>query len=859
MTASRLSRAGVVAGLLALGAAVQIYFFERYPQPILFGDPAGYYQEGLRWKRALGVLFTGGGWAVVEDAVRTAPHFVGVGILFAGMEAASPYDVRFFRWVFAAFNTLGMLGAFVLARRLSGELLGGVAALALAAIHPSFATHTGRLYPDPATGCFFVWAAALFLEARHRHSLTWAAAAGASLSLALFIRPQLLPYVLGLAALALLFSAPAWCRDADARRLALGLTAGVAPVALLWAFTVTSVGGGNDLVRDNAAWGHRYPNGFWQYLETDGWEGPYRRRTEPYYQALEAAARERPELLRSRSAQLAFTAEYLAARPWPSLLLVFDNAYRLYDRPANPYRWDYPFSVEWQAVYQKLIVVLFMMALALYGARAPGMLPAFFVPAALAVIHGLAFPWPRYGFPALLTLIGGAGAALAGLVREMPALRDEGVRGRRAGGLVASVLLAWILGHSLFMLTPELARGLRLAALLVALGLPFAWVSRRTGRRFVPITAGALLLILVLAHAVRDRLWHTFDVRLGGRVRAVEQEIDVPAEDRRQLQSASEVFLVADLSVPRGDTRGLSLEVNGHRFAPGELMPTMPRLPEATRTGGRDWRGYPQWWAVPLPPALRPPVSGEPFRVKLEAADGAVTLRGDRFSAQRDWYEGPSFGNWPRVVAGKLEYDGDYRLAVRTPLGSVSTRSYEITSRGARREVTGVYRLRLISLTSNEGGLVWESPLPARKGRVAFGLAAYSGLKGTAWLRIDGVPAATFPLGSSQAYEVPAGAFRLCHRPEPPRSDKPYGLYFLIGEPPPRPLGLAVAFHSGMSDSRLYFQLDRRRDDRQVSAGLATCPSAAGATFVPAVERIVDASRNNYPEDTGRWAVAAVY
>ena len=82
------------------------------------------------------------------------------------------------------------------------------------------------------------------------------------------------------------------------------------------------------------------------------------------------------------------------------------------------------------------------------------------------------------------------------------------------------------------------------------------------------------------------------------------------------------------------------------------LLPTMPYLPESTSTGGRDWRGYPQWWAVPLDATRLPPVGGV-LTVRLTARAGEARLRADRFAGQELTYEGPSFGERPNVVALK--------------------------------------------------------------------------------------------------------------------------------------------------------------------------------------------------------------
>ena len=98
------------------------------------------------------------------EPVRLLLPLLGVGSLFAALEGLRPGDLAFFRVVMALANTAGMLGAFLLARRLGGTFAGGITALVMAALHPSYSVQTGRLYPDPVTGCLFVWSAWLYVE-----------------------------------------------------------------------------------------------------------------------------------------------------------------------------------------------------------------------------------------------------------------------------------------------------------------------------------------------------------------------------------------------------------------------------------------------------------------------------------------------------------------------------------------------------------------------------------------------------------------------------------------------------------------------------------------------------------------------
>ena len=93
---------------------------------------------------------------------------------------------------------------------------------------------------------------------------------------------------------------------------------------------------------------------------------------------------------------------------------------RLYDRPANDYKWDYPFAYRWQVVLQRGIVLLALAGMAVFTAQRPAVAGVFLVPVALGVLHGLTFPWPRYNQPALPILLAAAGAFVAWLASRAP-------------------------------------------------------------------------------------------------------------------------------------------------------------------------------------------------------------------------------------------------------------------------------------------------------------------------------------------------------------------------------------------------------------------------------------------------------
>jgi len=854
------TRAASVITLLAAAFGVQYWFLTAYPQPILFGDPAGYLTVGQRLLAALRAWSDGQPFSAAIEPVRLLLPLLGAGSLFAALEALRPGDLQFFRIAMAMANTVGMLGAFLLARRLGGTFAGGVITLVLAALHPSYSVQTGRLYPDPVTGCLFVWAAWLYVEGLERWRARWFLAAGFTFAAGLFIRSQLLEFVPGLAAIALLASSPRWWRVPGARRMVLALVLGALPFVTGWMAVQRVVGGNLDAVDQlgNFTFRQRYPYGFWQFLETDGWIGPYRLKAEPYYQALEKAAEGDPDLLRNRGRQLAFTARYVAARPIPSALLVLDNAYRLHDRPPNDYKWDYPYPYRAQVVGHRVLLVLGLAGIALFVSERPARVGAFLIPLTLTVLHGLAFPWPRYAQPALFIVIAAAGALLgwiAGRWRAFPEMPARKAAGRRAVMLAVIAAAAAFAALALGDLIPRVAHLLRIASVITLAMAPFALSAALAGTRVARrlLTAALLVLVvLIAAHAVRDRRWHEVSREIDGGG-SIEQEILLTPEAIGRLRAASQAFVMFDLEVAEGDLQGAVVTVGGREHPGSALVPTMPKLRESTATGRRDRRAYPQWWALSFDPALLPRDAITPLRISMRLPpDRGVTIKGDRFADQQRVYEGPSFGDWPRFVALKLEYDGDYRLAVRDPLGSATTRSFVAEAGAPRRAVRAVHRVRLVTIAQNEGWGEWETEA-APSSESAFAWGAWSGTRGEAELSVDGKAALRFPLGSTWDFDVEGAGYKLCHAFEGIRGEKPYGVYVLSGPARPgHPSTLRVHFRTGLAHDALFYVVDAKRSP----AGVGKCsPSAA----VPGAVRILDATRNNYPEDTGRWTVTGVF
>jgi len=334
------------------------------------------------------------------------------------------------------------------------------------------------------------------------------------------------------------------------------------------------------------------------------------------------------------------------------------------------------------------------------------------------------------------------------------------------------------------------------------------------------------LALLLTAHQARSPLWHQVETEVGGAVAGVEQEITLGPEALASLRSAGEAFLLFDLRVPRGDLSQALLQVGDTTLPGSRLLPTMPRLPESTSAGGRDWRGYPQWWALPLSAQLLPEDAARPLRVRLRRTGGpSLLLGGDRFRGQQVGYQGPGFGDWTKVVALKLEYDGDYRIPDQRPLGSRGTRSFLVHSDGQRTPVAFIHRIRLVTLADSQGGLHWETESAAAGKDPVFGFAAFSGGRGRAELRVaDAV--LDFPLGAREDFEVANGPFRLCHQAQGLRQDKALGVFLLSGPfQPGSPQSLEVRFKTGLSLERRFFVLDRRADVVSLTATARIHPS----------------------------------
>jgi hypothetical protein len=172
-----------------------------------------------------------------------------------------------------------------------------------------------------------------------------------------------------------------------------------------------------------------------------------------------------------------------------------------------------------------------------------------------------------------------------------------------------------------------------------------------------------------------------------------------------------------------------------------------------------------------------------------------------------------------------------------------------------------VLRIRLVTLTNNEGWVIWRSAPVPRSGDVALGFSAYSGIRGRGELSADGRPLLEFPLDAGHDFDLSAAPYRLCYRAEASRGGRFHGSYFLIGPAAEEgeAVTLEVRFRSGMSAERMQFTIDRRRSPEQLTEAYRRCRPPPDVPLVDGADRLLDAAHNAYPSDTGRWRVAEVF
>src|SRR5262249_56517331 len=119
---------------------------------------------------------------------------------------------------------------------------------------------------------------------------------------------------------------------------------------------------------------------------------------------------------------------------------------------------------------QRAGVALGRAGAALTAAAQPALAGVFLVPAGLAVLHGLVFPWPRYNVPAMPILLAAAGVFLIRVAAGRPWRHP---RARRALlTVVAPALLTLLLAAAVRFALPAPAPVRRLPVLLLLLPVP---------------------------------------------------------------------------------------------------------------------------------------------------------------------------------------------------------------------------------------------------------------------------------------------------------------------------------------------------------------------------------------------------
>lgn len=307
-------------------------WYRAFPQYSAYPpDQSGYLAGGHTILASLSSLARNGFSAPVVEELRRWFDFLGVALAYGLIDALQPNDLGFARAVFASFNALSALGAYSLAQSLRSPRAGALA-LAFFLVSPAFPAGASRLYPDAITGCLLVWSVRLFVEGAR-----FAVGAGVFAGAAMLARVQMLPWVpLGLAVCSLGAMRPQ-VEPGSRRLIRLGWLGLSLPLLLFAALSYFGLENRNDSApKHNMPRYHYYAYGFWQNLESDGWEGPWRLKKDPFYAALVEESRTDPGLLKSRPRQYLFAARYAGARLDVAIPIVLGNFFRIFDRPQNP-------------------------------------------------------------------------------------------------------------------------------------------------------------------------------------------------------------------------------------------------------------------------------------------------------------------------------------------------------------------------------------------------------------------------------------------------------------------------------------------------------------------------------------------
>jgi hypothetical protein len=855
--------------LLAFGAldlGKGLYFLRHYPQAAPFDI---YYNVGLRLMRDLMASRSVGDLWNALRAMKGLAYLAGAGALYGPWAILKPGDFQWMREGLAAVDALNVVLAAVLVLQWTRSRFAAAATALLWLIFPGYTLNLVRGYPEPLVVLCFLLSLSAFTLGERRRSLPLHALSGFLFLYSIFIRVQVMPFFI-LVAGVLLAAAARWVLAPPHRAFTIAFLAGAMPVIVAWALLRIEV---DDPARLESfsfhAFQRVYPHGFWLYLDTDGWMGPYSLRQYPFYLALVEAARGEPALLTSSARQWVFTGVYVLRHLNESARTVLINLYRFFAKPTNDYKWDFPYPYGLQVWVQGLVCLVGLAGL--QRARRPRVPWALLVTyvVAFSLLYAISHVEPRYHLPvmAALLLTGGLWLDEARVWMAHPSAPRRAVT--RALALAsASALTWWLASRMTAPLSALIVHHTAVFGAAVALFLFFHGVGKGEARssRVAAATVAGLAAACVLAVGLTDVSWHGRRTALTPGS-AFRQRIVLPDDGLRALRGAEETFVVLDLARVDGDQRCLHVDVNGTSHGGEALFPAMPRFPLATTAGHRDPAWFAQWWALPLGAAERQALTaGVDVTLSVSPAcrNAGMTLGLEGFlrNGGRD-YEGPSFEDWRKVSVYRLLYDGEHRLPVRRRRDAIERRSGRIAE-GRLLPMAQDLHIGLLVLRPGGARLEWETAAARGSGDTTVAFRAESGRGGEALITVGrpgSVPEVSFPLAAREPFTREAGPIRLSYAPERLGEDRAEGLYLLrmpgslvrAGEP----LRLSVRIPTRLSTDERYFAVRPVPAVEDAARVLRT--ETGGAALLEGFGRFVDATRNSYPGDTGPWEIAIVF
>lgn len=854
----------LVFGVLDLGKG--LYFLRHYPQAAPFDI---YYNVGLRLMRDLMASRSVGDLGNALRAMKGLAYLAGAGALYGPWAILKPGDFQWMREGLAVVDALNLVLAAALVWQWTRRRFAAAMTALLWLIFPGYTLNLVRGYPEPLVVLCFLLSLSAFTLGERRRRWPLYALSGFLFLYSIFIRVQVMPFFMLVAGL-LLAAAARRALAPPHRARTIAFLAGAMPVILAWALLRIEV---DDPARLESfsfhAFQRVYPHGFWLYLDTDGWMGPYSLRQYPFYLALVEAARGEPALLTSSARQWAFAGVYVLRHLDESARTVLINLYRFFAKPTNDYKWDFPYPYGLQVWVQGLVCLAGLGGL--LRARRPDVPQPLLViyVATFSLLYAISHVEPRYHLPVMAALLMTGGLWLD----EARAWMAHPSPPRRAVTLALAVALVSALTWWLARLVTTPVWGLIVhhAAVLggaVALFVFFHGMGKgeARGSRAAATAVAGLAAACVLAVGFTDVSWHGRRTGLTPGS-AFRQRIVLSDEGLRALRSADEAFAVVDLARVDGDQRCLRVDVNGTGHGGEALFPAMPRFPLATTAGQRDPAWFAQWWALPLGVAERQALTaGVDLTLSVSPAcrNTGMTLGLETFlrDGGRD-YEGPSFEDWRKVSVYRLLYDGEHRLPVRRPRDAIERRSGRLEE-GRWRPMGQDLRIGLLVVRPGGARLEWETAAPRQGGDTTVAFRAESGRGGEALLRVGragSAPEVSFPLAAREPFTREAGPIRLSYSPERPGEDRAEGLYLLrvpgslvrAGEP----LRLSVRIPTRLSTEERYFAVRATPATEDARRVLGT--DTSGAALLEGFGRFVDATRNSYPGDTGPWEIAAVF